>query len=638
MDWFLGGNAGFEWHRWLSGSGESGKASLVDMNGDGRADLVRTDTAGEVVSVRFGRADGGFDSKLAAVTQGTAKTLGDLFKVDINGDGLADSVFRDGTNNLWTSLAKTGGGFEEIRSLGNILLGGEATSTKSDFQVSFGDVNGDGSADLVVERNSDKKVWVRWGLQSGGFSQTYAVANQALGTGAAGILADMDGDGRADWVRSTKNAAGSETARSVYFGKRNGSFETTASAAVVKDGVLSSGEGVGADVDRDGIKDMVYWTGTASNNKLRILRGLSGGGYADAKVLTLSGANAPANYKDWDVLWGDVNGDSQLDAGFVSKTGSRDILWYLGGNGSLVYTRTVAGTSENGAPKLTDVDGDGVLDLVRTSVDAGGVVTASSVYFGKGDGTFASTAIGSVMKNGQRTLGEVFTSDWNGDGVNDLLFRASNGTVRIALGGQPPAWTTLSGLAGAFTDKLILADVNGDDKADLVWVKTNGTVQTVQVQHSSGTGTATTFGTATTGLSDAGEASLVDVDGDGRMDLVRTVSDAAGIVSSRSVRFGQSTGGFASTALIAVMKNGARSFGEVFTADLNGDGVNDRVFRDANNNLRAALGARNAVTGDISYGAWTSINSARPSSGVSFATSLFVGDANGDGKAEVLWP
>jgi Ca2+-binding RTX toxin-like protein len=107
----------------------------------------------------------------------------------------------------------------------------------------------------------------------------------------------------------------------------------------------------------------------------------------------------------------------------------------------------------------------------------------------------------------------------------------------------------------SFEDALMLEDVNGDRKDDLIWVRAGAegapTGQTVVLRNTSSATAASAAGTnslgTTANMSDAvdGEVNMLDVNGDGRADLVRTMGSKA------TVRLGQADGSLA--APVALM-------------------------------------------------------------------------------------
>jgi Ca2+-binding RTX toxin-like protein len=286
---------------------------------------------------------------------------------------------------------------------------------------------------------------------------------------------------------------------------------------------------------------------------------------------------------------------------------------------------------------------------VRTIKDAVGNVTGRTVRLGTLAGGFNATKLTSVTQaSGAISLGEAFSADVNGGGLKDSIFRDTSNKLWLALqnttgGGYgdivqytPPVLPT-GNAALAYTDSLSVADLNGDGKADLIWVqadtagKATGKVWTqLHDTTTSATGFVAFLTTSTAVDSAPGEASFSDVNGDGRIDLVRTVTGPLGDVTGRTVRLGTLAGGFNTEAISAVTQNGALTFGDAFSADLNVGGLKDSIFRDTGNNLWVSL--QNTTGG--SYANVTKINAP---SGLAFADSLGVLDINADGKADLIW-
>ncbi len=111
---------------------------------------------------------------------------------------------------------------------------------------------------------------------------------------------------------------------------------------------------------------------------------------------------------------------------------------------------------ENGftAINLVDLNGDGNLDLVGTSVTNGNV----SVLPGNGDGTFPGPS-------SYHSIGALQSVDYNGDGRTDLLgpgpfYLPNNGDG--TLGSPTPT--------GGFSDRAALGDLNGDGLLDEISV------------------------------------------------------------------------------------------------------------------------------------------------------------------------
>ncbi|MGY2050508.1 NF038122 family metalloprotease [Methylobacterium sp. JK268] len=184
---------------------------VADVNGDGKADIVGFGNAG--VYVALGNGDGTFGAETFAVANFGASngwTSQDRYPrhlVDVNGDGKADIV-GFGENGVYVSLATGGGNFAAPTFTPSTFTpsGGGWTSDTT-YHRELGDVNGDGKADIVGF--GEAGTYVALGNGDGTFGpETLAVSNFGEGSGGGWSsqdryprhLADVNGDGKADIV------------------------------------------------------------------------------------------------------------------------------------------------------------------------------------------------------------------------------------------------------------------------------------------------------------------------------------------------------------------------------------------------------------------------------------------------------
>ncbi|HEX2123583.1 MAG TPA: FG-GAP-like repeat-containing protein [Thermoanaerobaculia bacterium] len=168
--------------------GDVGIAGIVDLNGDGDADLLEFDG-----DLHPGNGNGTFGTPIrTALTR-----LDGVHFADVDDNGLTDVLSSRG-NDLQTFLNE------------GELKFSDARKTWSYEIVAIGDLTGDGVADVLVDRSI---MHVQRGLADGTFADVRPFATIPTLGGAAAI-ADLDGDGHNDVARGAQ----------ILFGNGDGSF------------------------------------------------------------------------------------------------------------------------------------------------------------------------------------------------------------------------------------------------------------------------------------------------------------------------------------------------------------------------------------------------------------------------------
>jgi hypothetical protein len=255
-----------------------------DFNGDGKLDIAILEYCGacsdgeNTIGVLLGNGDGTFQPVVTMHT-GAGNTAYWLAAADFNGDGKADLVLAESTNDPSNPfegsaqiLLSTGDG---TFSFGAIYdSGGGRNPYVSGMSVMTGDVNGDGKADIVIGNLCEPvvrgqlvydvncangSIGVLLGNGDGTFQSgaTYVTTDANL---YAISLADVNGDGKLDAVGSTA------TGIAVFFGNGDGTFQPPTVYAALE--VLQNVQLAIADLNGDGGLDIVQ---PSVNGQLAVL-------------------------------------------------------------------------------------------------------------------------------------------------------------------------------------------------------------------------------------------------------------------------------------------------------------------------------------------------------------------------------
>ncbi len=371
----------------LSGGFNPGAVQYADLNGDGKTDLVLqelylTPGSGEAynrfwVSLATGA---GFTSPGLWIQHGpVGESLGLAQHVDVNGDGKADLIFQGASynpgfyiNQFWVSLS-TGTGFMSPAMW--VQHGGESVPG----QAQYADLNGDGRTDLIYQ-GTDNKFWVSFSTGTGFTPPAMWVQHGGSFIAGQAQYGDLNGDGKADliyqgmdnkfWVSLSTGTGFTPPAMWVQHG---GTFQRQAQYADLNgDGkvdLIFQGGGSQFWVSLStgtGFTPPALWVQQAGRAKLA---DLNGDGNADLILEVFSLANPPSNSysRFWvsfstglgftsPVMWVQYNGvseEGQAQFADVSGDGMADLIHqgYLD-NKFMVYLSTVQGSGKNAIPNL----------------------------------------------------------------------------------------------------------------------------------------------------------------------------------------------------------------------------------------------------------------------------------------------
>jgi hypothetical protein len=225
---------------------------------------------------------------------------------------------------------------------------------------------------------------------------------------------------------------------------------------------------------------------------------------------------------------------------------------------------------------IGDFNRDGIPDVAVTGL------STVSVLFGKGNGTFATPTVYSILD--QSGYAGIAAVDVNGDGILDLVVTNNVGSydtsysasVEVLVGN--PDGTFQSGLVTPVPGDLVVysmavGDLNRDGKLDVVVTEVTGNstyVNAVATLLGNGDGTFQAPVAFAAPSSASGTIAVADLNGDGFLDVVVGNQSNASI----SILLGDGSGGFSSS--FALTMPGYPNY--VMARDLNADGFADLVI------------------------------------------------------------
>lgn len=615
-----------------------GGVAAVDVNGDGKLDLV---AVGIDIQVFLGRGDGTF---APSITLSIGDSATSLAIADFNGDGKqdialgistgakffwgnGDGTFKAGTSlpgDQYPTVATTDFNRDTIPDLvvagtnlslyiglgkGVFQKQTSAPPAGSVTEIALADFNGDRIPDLAVAfySNSDQNtgVQVLLGAADGTFRSTTTMTG--TGTAFTGVATgDFDGDGKPDLVALlwTGPAATSNEldAATVFSGNGDGTFGSGTSTPVGNRPEAA----VAVDWNSDGKLDLIVSNFPDSSGSIygvSVLQGLGNRSFRQASAVpTEPNAGTSA------VARGDFNGDGLPDV-ITANANTSDVSVLLNQQNSALGA-AIDSPAGLAAELLVvgDLNHDGKLDVVvagRNSVNA-------SVLLGKGDGTFLpplTVPLGVVRHPGQIAL-----SDFNGDGNLDLV-AVGDGTdnvyVSFGLGSggfAPPVMLTEK----YSPEYVAVGDLNGDGYPDILTYQAGGFLFEFL---SKGNGTFSA-GIQLQGYDGLNNIALADVNGDGKLDVVFSSNPV-------TVSLGNGDGTFGP---LIQSSNYSFSPGALTIADFNGDGKPDiAVACFSYNSVVILSGNGDGTFDDVgSYAARF------------YPTGIAAADLNGDGKLDII--
>lgn len=654
---------------------ENGVAAVysADINGDGSLDIVTAGRNNDTIA--WFRSDGAVRPSFTRhIVSTTADYAESVFAIDINNDGAID-ILSASRNDNTIAWYQNSGGFNPTFT--KHIVSSDAMSARSVYAA---DMDNDGDIDILSASYDDDTV--AWYENDGTLSplfQKHVVTSSANGA-ASVYVADVNGDGLVDILSA------SVLAYEVAWYQSDGATPPTFSYRSVSVTQNRVQDVRTADLDNDGDLDIL----AASTNEDVIAWFRNNGGpnptFTEFAVTTT--ADGPTFLSTGDF---DLDGDEDVFASSIND----DMIYWFENNGATTpsFSQWIVASGANGALGVhaADIDADGDIDILSASSNndtiglhenlrainlvsglsyslislamadsaSGDIVLAHPEHFSDPCGTsinFFGKAIelrsrGPIERSGltattlangavlAAAAGEAITvfgsidvppgADATVTGsevtIAGPVFLGANATLNsgpdIAFRGLPSLTERrITNDANGFRS-VTTADLNGDGDPDIITAEEFDDA-IVWYRNAGGSSPGFTRIPISTAADGASSVFAADIDNDNLIDIL-----SASILDGEIAWYKNSGGANPVFTRILISNNapGARS---VYAADLDSDGDTDVLSASYDNDTIAWYENDGAI-----FPGFTPHIITNAANG---ASSVFVGDVDGDGDTDVL--
>ena len=583
---FLQGNGDGTFDTAIAIPGEGGdEIESADFNNDGHLDIVRLTWDTGLVMVNLGNGDGTFQDGIVIMSGVSSDMNTEIALGHYDQNGFIDIAVNDPQN-------------DQIKLIGNMdgstfTISPVSISTSDNpVNVSAGDLNNDGRADLVVAYAQITQIDFFYNT---GFSYTVVsydidatVGNDLMEIEFMEINNDFNIDVVAHGLTTSavfmNNGDDTMTQSSIFigsyaYGSISGDWNndgyadlgiannTSGGVSIIMNGSGTFIPGVSyfsaseqavelcsGDFDEDGNEDIV--TANDNGGTISFLHGHGDGRFGSLSLLTGNGGNGMAA-ADFDV-------DGDLDLVSMNTYFSAFGINLNNGDGTFTETVYMSALGQCHQVAVGDFDEDDHLDIVTHSSEG------YMIYGGNGDGTFTymtTAASSSLGSGGTRRL---LVDDFNNDGHDDIAGTfATTDELSVVYGdGSGGFSSTLQMVSAGYPRYMASGDVNGDGRADIV--VSGNTMNEAWVYISTAGNNFNTPQVLATGNSPEG-VTFLHANADAYLDLA--VQSPNGL--NLRIYEGSANGTFSNPHDIVLPANSNAS--DLTHGDMNNDGIDDLV-------------------------------------------------------------
>lgn len=354
-----------------TGSGP-GRVVIVDMDGDGRPDLVVADAYSGEISIFQNISSNNvlaFASRLVVpMIKGVYGNPATVVVADLDGDGRPDIIALNADSHL-------------VSILRNVSLPGTLTTNSfaprmdipvaADlYSLAVQDLNGDGKPEIVTANGSSNNISIFQNQSTMGSISFASPVNYAAGHLASDVaIADLDGDGQPDLAVVNMNDGTVSVLRNLGNG---GAFTTSSFASPVVFPAASQCRQLAiGDMDGDGKLDIV--TANWSSDRISVLQNLTAGPGISTNSFAASVNFATGGWAN-NVKLGDLGGVGKLDVVVPSQLPSLFSIFPNASTPGSFTTSSLGARADYASgynpdgPAIGDLNGDGKPDLVIANV------------------------------------------------------------------------------------------------------------------------------------------------------------------------------------------------------------------------------------------------------------------------------